>query len=145
MPECEDEDCGEVASRRIRCFHCGLLVCPWCWHHLHGCMPGHQKADCRDHKRFVQYGREWIRRLRSRITVRQALCVLERSYEVIACAACGPKLYAFKITDLEKGTPEAKVACPTCKLSFKDRYHDFRKREIEAELIKEALPIGEMI
>ena len=33
MPECED--CEEMVTRRIRCAHCGLLVCAWCIHHVH--------------------------------------------------------------------------------------------------------------
>jgi hypothetical protein len=31
------EDCGDVAAhRRIRCKHCGLLLCRWCFGHTHG-------------------------------------------------------------------------------------------------------------
>jgi hypothetical protein len=31
------EDCGdEVAGRRLRCKHCGLLLCRWCAWHTHG-------------------------------------------------------------------------------------------------------------
>lgn len=30
------EDCGDdVAKRRIRCPKCKLLVCIWCFHHVH--------------------------------------------------------------------------------------------------------------
>ena len=40
------EDCSDDCKRRICCFHCGLLVCPWCWHHVHRCEPGHKRQDC---------------------------------------------------------------------------------------------------
>jgi hypothetical protein len=31
------QDCGDaVPTRRIRCRHCGLLVCGWCYNHVHG-------------------------------------------------------------------------------------------------------------
>lgn len=34
--ECEDcEDEIPKPHRRRRCKHCGLLVCPWCLHHVH--------------------------------------------------------------------------------------------------------------
>jgi uncharacterized OB-fold protein len=30
------EDCGEDSfQRRTRCKRCGLLVCGWCFHHVH--------------------------------------------------------------------------------------------------------------
>jgi len=30
------EDCGEESGgRRRRCKRCGLLVCGWCYHHVH--------------------------------------------------------------------------------------------------------------
>lgn len=29
------EDCGEDANRRIRCKSCGLLICSWCFNHVH--------------------------------------------------------------------------------------------------------------
>lgn len=35
---CEDPECGEdipVNQRRARCPQCGLLVCGWCWTHVH--------------------------------------------------------------------------------------------------------------
>ena len=35
----ECEDCGEEipkGRRRTRCPKCGLLVCVWCFHHVHG-------------------------------------------------------------------------------------------------------------
>lgn len=34
----ECEDCGDEmlqGQRRIRCPNCKLLVCPWCYHHIH--------------------------------------------------------------------------------------------------------------
>jgi hypothetical protein len=46
MTECED--CGEECRRRTRCHHCGQLVCPWCWHHVHGCQPNHSREECWD-------------------------------------------------------------------------------------------------
>ena len=45
------EDCGdEVTHRRTRCRHigCFLLVCTWCYHHVHACLPSHEPRDCRD-------------------------------------------------------------------------------------------------
>jgi len=42
------EDCGEAAKRRKQCFHCGLYVCSWCWHHCHQCWPGHTRERCRN-------------------------------------------------------------------------------------------------
>ncbi len=60
------EDCGEEVRRRILCYHCGDLVCLWCWHHVHGCGPGHGTAECNSLKRYRKYGRPWIRRLRAR-------------------------------------------------------------------------------
>lgn len=43
------EDCeDDVNGRRIRCHHCKLLVCSWCWHHVHQCEPSHTRADCRN-------------------------------------------------------------------------------------------------
>lgn len=62
----ECEDCGERCKRRITCFHCGDLVCPRCWHHAHGCGPGHRQSECRDYRAYLKYGKEWIRRLRVR-------------------------------------------------------------------------------
>ena len=34
MVECQD--CGDGCQRRRRCPHCGLLVCGWCFNHVHG-------------------------------------------------------------------------------------------------------------
>lgn len=43
------EDCGdEEVKRRTRCHHCDLMVCPWCWHHVHRCEPNHKPEECRD-------------------------------------------------------------------------------------------------
>jgi hypothetical protein len=44
------EDCGEKSSYRRHCHHCGLLVCGWCWNHIHACEPHHAKKDCLDLK-----------------------------------------------------------------------------------------------
>lgn len=30
------EDCDGTCQRRTRCKRCGLLVCRWCYHHIHG-------------------------------------------------------------------------------------------------------------
>jgi hypothetical protein len=30
------EDCGDECRRRTRCPACDLLVCRWCYHHVHG-------------------------------------------------------------------------------------------------------------
>lgn len=72
MRYCEDEDCEEQARRRIRCFHCGLLVCPYCYHHIHRCEPGHDKKDCSDYLAFKEYGKEWIDRVRVRRLMQNA-------------------------------------------------------------------------
>ena len=29
------EDCGEATVRRTRCKRCNLLVCRWCFNHVH--------------------------------------------------------------------------------------------------------------
>jgi hypothetical protein len=42
------EDCGDDCERRTRCVHCKLLVCRWCFHHVHSCEPNHSRAECRD-------------------------------------------------------------------------------------------------
>jgi hypothetical protein len=47
----ECEDCGDETApgeRRKRCHHCSLMVCRWCWHHVHRCEPNHTAAECRD-------------------------------------------------------------------------------------------------
>ena len=72
MPEHDCEDCGDVAEgRRLRCFHCGLLVCGWCWHHVHRCEPGHTRSECRNLARYLARPagpdrRRWIERVRAR-------------------------------------------------------------------------------
>lgn len=33
MKECED--CGDAVTRRSRCRCCGIMVCRWCYHHVH--------------------------------------------------------------------------------------------------------------
>ena len=66
MVVCEDKNCEEDCLKRIVCFHCGLKVCPWCWHHIHRCEPGHGKAECKDYKAYKKHGQEWIDRLRAR-------------------------------------------------------------------------------
>jgi hypothetical protein len=70
---CEDEHCGdETPYRRFRCWHCGLLVCGWCWNHIHRCEPGHKRSECRDLAHYRRYGRRWIERLRARKEVAKA-------------------------------------------------------------------------
>jgi hypothetical protein len=44
MTECED--CGEQTKRRIKCHHCDLLVCSFCYSHIHCCEPSHSRKDC---------------------------------------------------------------------------------------------------
>ena len=50
------EDCGDECKRRMRCWHCGLFVCPWCWGHVHRCEPGHKRDECRHLKIYKKYG-----------------------------------------------------------------------------------------
>lgn len=64
--DCEDPDCGELSLRRKRCWHCGLLVCGWCWNHNHACEPGHSQTECSDLANYRRYGEQWIERLRAR-------------------------------------------------------------------------------
>lgn len=48
-PDCED--CGDdPVIRRRRCHHCGMMVCVWCFYHVHDCTPGHTRETCRDLK-----------------------------------------------------------------------------------------------
>ena len=50
----ECEDCGDetdAGERRKKCPHCALMVCRWCWHHVHRCEPSHEPAQCRDRVR----------------------------------------------------------------------------------------------
>ena len=69
MPICED--CGDERRRRIRCYHCGLLVCPWCWRHSHRCEPGHSPKNC-NHLKVVnrqktpELRKQLLRRMRAR-------------------------------------------------------------------------------
>lgn len=65
MVQCEDKKCEEEVRRRVLCYHCGLYVCRWCWHHVHGCEPGHRKEDCRSLKAYRQQGQALIKRLRA--------------------------------------------------------------------------------
>jgi hypothetical protein len=132
MADCEDEDCGEESPRRFRCYHCGLFVCGWCWHHVHGCEPGHKKSECRDFKRYLKYGKEWIRRLRARLTTTEAYAVLRRSLEATPCSECEKNLYNFPIDQL--GSSETKSACQSCGLSYSTRYNDCRKNDVAASL-----------
>jgi len=48
MPDRFCEDCGdEMLTRRIRCPHCGQLVCGWCYNHVHGLqIVKDSNADC---------------------------------------------------------------------------------------------------
>lgn len=75
MTECED--CGEKVRRRIRCFHCGLLVCSWCWGHVHRCEPGHKKENCRSYKYYKKYGMPLIKQLRKFMLSRK-LCEADK-------------------------------------------------------------------
>ncbi len=43
MTECED--CGDDCGRRTRCPYCGLLICRWCYHHIHGREPSHTAEE----------------------------------------------------------------------------------------------------
>ena len=36
------EDCGEDATRRTKCKHCGQLVCGWCLTHVHAAVGNKQ-------------------------------------------------------------------------------------------------------
>jgi len=130
MAFCEDEDCEDESPRRVLCFHCGLYVCGWCWHHVHGCEPGHKKAECRDYKRFLQYGKEWIRRLRTRLTINQAFETLKRSFKVRPCPTCEGRLFGFPVRELSSRTPESTSVCKACNLSFQHRYQEVRKQDI---------------
>lgn len=58
MVKCED--CGSECKRRIRCFHCGLLVCSWCWGHVHRCEPGHKRENCNSYKAYKKYGKRFL-------------------------------------------------------------------------------------
>lgn len=71
------EDCGEDPyGRRIQCVHCGLYICGWCWHHVHGCGPGHATAQCRDRRRVQRMPprtrRLYFKKLRARSLKAQA-------------------------------------------------------------------------
>lgn len=44
----ECDDCAEEVPRRKRFWHCGMFVCPYCWHHTHCCEPNHSKEECKD-------------------------------------------------------------------------------------------------
>lgn len=59
------EDCGDSVRRRFRCFHCGLFVCRWCWHHVHQCEPGHRRDDCTDLRKYKRLGARLLDRLRA--------------------------------------------------------------------------------
>lgn len=61
------EDCGDSCRRRIRCFHCGLLVCSWCWHHVHRCEPNHTRDKCFSLQSYKRYGKEYLSRVRARV------------------------------------------------------------------------------
>ena len=63
---CEDPKCSSKEKRRVRCWHCGRLVCRWCWQNVHRCEPSHSKKDCRDWKHYKRFGMKWINRMRIR-------------------------------------------------------------------------------
>jgi hypothetical protein len=47
------EDCGdEMLTRRTRCLRCGLLVCTWCYSHVHAIGPLLACAKVDDGKRL---------------------------------------------------------------------------------------------
>lgn len=66
------EDCGDKVSRRKLCWHCGKLVCGWCWHHIHCCEPGHKKENCVSLKSYKRYGKEIIKRFRAYVKAKEA-------------------------------------------------------------------------
>lgn len=41
-PDCDNDDPAPPGTRRTRCKACGLLVCPWCFNHVHAL--AHTKA-----------------------------------------------------------------------------------------------------
>jgi hypothetical protein len=69
MPDCEE--CGEEVRRRVWCWHCGRYVCPWCWHHIHGCGPSHTRAECKHYQSYTSQGadskRIWRAMLRNKL------------------------------------------------------------------------------
>lgn len=56
----ECERCGDECKRRKLCPHCGFLVCPWCWHHICGCLPNHRPERCVHLNAMKRKGREWF-------------------------------------------------------------------------------------
>lgn len=60
------EDCREDCRRRKVCWHCGFYVCGYCWNHIHGCEPDHEKKDCKSLWNFRKFGQEWLNRIRER-------------------------------------------------------------------------------
>ena len=120
MPDCEDSDCGEEVRRRVLCYHCGLLVCPWCWHHSHGCQPGHRKSECRDYKKYRRYGRPWIKRLRARQRLAQERRdLLKQSFERWPCAECA--------IHMSSASPSSEMRCMSCGLSYRVRLSRCRR------------------
>jgi hypothetical protein len=59
------EECEDDVRRRVRCFHCGLLVCPYCWHHIHGCGPSHTRSECRHYAAYLKRKGAWINIVRA--------------------------------------------------------------------------------
>ena len=120
MPDCEDSDCGEEVRRRVLCYHCGLLVCPWCWHHLHGCQPGHTRSECWDYKKYRRYGRARIKRLRARQKLAQEMQDhLRQSFERWPCAECA--------VHMRSASPDSEMRCMSCGLSYRVRLKRCRR------------------
>jgi hypothetical protein len=65
MPACED--CGEEQARRVRCFHCGLLICSWCWSHVHCCEPSHTRDKCSSWFLYKKYGLPFLKDMRKKV------------------------------------------------------------------------------
>lgn len=70
MTICEDFGCGNECLRRIQCVHCGLYICGWCWHHVHGCEPGHKPKDCIHRKLTKARGKVLLKGVRDRTLAR---------------------------------------------------------------------------
>ena len=124
MTECES--CEDDCKRRITCFHCGEKVCPHCWHHIHSCEPGHKRSECRDYRRYLKYGQEWIRRLRARLKESEKRDLLKQSFELGPCRICEPKL--------DSASPDSDMRCERCKLSFRSRVEELKKRKVVERL-----------
>lgn len=69
MPKCED--CGNEQKRRVRCYHCGLLICSWCWHYIHCCEPSHTKDKCIQYNMYKKHGLSFLKRVRKVVLARK--------------------------------------------------------------------------